>query len=122
MSERASTSILRTRKQTLQYLLAGTISSVFIGAAILYPEFAGINGLLGYLFLVVLVGYLFVLASDHVRQSQYHPLIQAVFFLSWGGYNVSRGRVGLLTIILLVGGGSALLWGGYQLAQKETPT
>lgn len=122
MSERASTSILQTRKQTLQYLLAGTISSVFIGAAILYPEFAGINGPLGYLFLAVLVGYLFVLASDHVRQSQYHPLIQAIFFLSWGGYNVSRGRMGLLTIILIVGGGIALLWGGYQLAQKETPT
>jgi hypothetical protein len=122
MSDRTSTSILRTRKQTLQYLLAGTISSVFIGAAILYPEFAGIDGLLGYLFLVVLVGYLFVLASDHVRQSQYHPLIQAVFFLSWGGYNVSRGRIGLLTIILIVGGGIALLWGGYQLAQTETST
>ena len=112
----------RARKQALKYLLGGIVSSAFIGAAILYPEFAGIDGLLGYLFLVVLVGYLFVLASDHVRQSQYHPLIQAIFFLSWGGYNVSRGRIGLLTIILIVGGGIALLWGGYQLAQKETPT
>jgi len=113
---------LRTRKQTLQYLLAGILSSVLIGAVLLYPEFAGIDGLLGYLFLVVLVGYLFVLASDQVRQSQYYPLTQAVFFLSWGGYNVSRGQVGLLTIILLVGGGSALLWGGHQLAYKKTPT
>jgi hypothetical protein len=102
----------RTRKQALQYLLAGTLSIVLIGTVMLYPELAGIDGPLGYPFVIVLVGYLFVLASDHVRQSQYYPLIQAVFFLSWGGYNVSRGRVGLLTIILLVGGGSALLWGG----------
>jgi hypothetical protein len=121
MNDSTSTSILRTRKQALQYLLAGTLSSVLIGTVMLYPELAGIDGLLGYPFLIVLVGYLFVLANDHVRQSQYYPLIQAVFFLSWGGYNVSRGRVGLLTIILLVGGGSTLLCGGYHLTQREMP-
>ena len=118
MSDRTSTSILRTRKQTLQYLLAGTISSVFIGAAILYPEFAGIEGITGYLFAAALVGYVFVLASDRLRQSPYYPFIQAIFFLAWGGYNVSRARFGLLTIILLIGGTAALLWEGYQLSQE----
>jgi len=115
-------STLRARKQALQYLLAGVISSAFVEVVILYPEFAGIEGLPGYLFLIVLVGYVFVLASDHVRQSQYYSLLQAVFFLSWGGYNVSRGRFGLLTMILVVGGAIALLWGGYQFTRKDTPT
>jgi len=122
MTGRTSINTLQARKQALQYLLAGVVLSAFIGMVILYPEFAGIEGLLGYLFLIVLVGYVFVLASDQVRQSQYYSLLQAVFFLSWGGYNVSRGRFGLLTIILVVGGGIALLWGGYQLSRKDTPT
>ena len=120
MSDSTSPSGLRPDKQTLQYLLAGAVSCVFIGAVILYPEFAGVESPYGYLFVAVLVSYLFVLASDQVRQSQYYPFFQAIFFLSWGGYNVSRGRVGLLTVILLVGGEIAFFWGGYQLAQKNT--
>jgi len=122
MSDSTTSSVLRARKQELQYLLAGAISLAFVGMTILYPEFAGIEGITGYLFAAALVGYVFVLASDRLRQSPYYPFIQAIFFLAWGGYNVSRARFGLLTIILVVGGGIALLWGGYQLAQTETPT
>jgi len=104
--------------EELQYLLAGAISLAFVGMTILYPEFAGIEGITGYLFVVVLVGYVFVLASDRLRQSPYYPFIQAIFLLAWGGYNVSRARFGLLTIILLIGGTAALLWEGYQLSQE----
>jgi hypothetical protein len=64
----------------------------------------------------------FGLASDRLRQSKYYPLFQAIFFLSWGGYNVSQGRFGLLTTILLVGGTAALLWEGYQLSQDGAST
>jgi hypothetical protein len=97
MSDSTTSSVLRARKQELQYLLAGAISLTFVGATVLYPEFAGIEGTTGYLFLAVLVGYVFGLASDRLRQSKYYPLFQAIFFLSWGGYNVSQGRFGLLT-------------------------
>ena len=119
MSDSTTSSVLRARKQELQYLLAGALSLAFVGMTILYPEFAGIDGITGSLFVVVLVGYVFVLASDRLRQSQYYPLSQAIFFLSWGGYNVSQGRFGLLTMILVVGGTAALLWEGYQLSQDE---
>ena len=117
MSDSTTSSVLGGRKQELQYLLAGAISLAFVGTTILYPEFAGVEGITGYLFLVILVGYVFVLASDHLRQSRYHPLFQAIFFLTWGGYNLSQGRFGLLTTILLVGGTAALLWEGYQLSR-----
>jgi hypothetical protein len=122
MSDSTTSSVLRARKQELQYLLAGAISLTFVGATILYPEIAGIDGVTGYLFVAVLVGYMFVLASDRLRQSKYYPLFQAIFFLSWGGYNVSQGRFGLLTTILLVGGTAALLWEGYQLSQDGAST
>ena len=114
--------MLRARKQELQYLLAGAISLAFVGTAILYPEFAGAEGITGDLFVIVLVGYVFVLASDRLRQSQYYPLFQAVFFLSWGGYNLSQDRFGLLTMVLLVGGTAALLWEGYQLSREGAST
>ena len=117
MSDSTTRSVLRARKQELQYLLAGAISLAFVGTTILYPEFAGIEGITGYLFVVILVGYVFVLASDRLRQSQYYPSVQAIFFLTWGGYNLSQGRFGLLTMILLIGGTAALLWTGYQLSQ-----
>jgi len=117
MSDSTMSSVLGVRKQELQYLLAGAISLAFVGTTILYPEFAGVEGITGYLFAVILVGYVFVLASDRLRQSQYYPLVQAIFFLSWGGYNVSQDRFGLLTSILLVGGTAALLWEGYQLSR-----
>jgi hypothetical protein len=117
MSDSTTSSVLRARKQELQYLLAGAISLAFVGTTILYPEIAGIDGVTGYLFVAVLVGYVFVLASDRLRQSQYYPLIQAIFFLAWGGNNVLQGRFGLLTMILLIGGTAALLWEGYQLSQ-----
>jgi hypothetical protein len=117
MSDSTTSSVLRARKQELQYLLAGAISLAFVGTTILYPEIAGIDGVTGYLFVAVLVGYVFVLASDRLRQSQYYPLIQAIFFLAWGGNNVLQGRFGLLTTILLIGGTAALLWEGYQLSQ-----
>jgi len=119
MSDSTTSSVLRARKQELQYLLAGAISLTFVGATVLYPEFAGLEGITGYLFVAVLVGYVFGLASDRLRQSKYYPLFQAIFFLSWGGYNVSQGRFGLLTMILVVGGTAALLWEGYQLSQDE---
>jgi hypothetical protein len=122
MSDSTTSSVLRARKQELQYLLAGAISLTFVGATVLYPEFAGIEGTTGYLFVAVLVGYVFGLASDRLRQSKYYPLFQAIFFLSWGGYNVSQGRFGLLTTILLVGGTAALLWEGYQLSQDGAST
>ena len=118
MSDSTTSSVLRARKQELQYLLAGAISLAFVGTTILYPEFAGIEGVTGYLFAAALVGYVFVLASDRLRQSQYYPFFQAIFFLAWGGYNVSRARFGLLTMILLIGGTAALLWEGYQLSQE----
>ena len=114
MSDITAGSVLRGRTQELQYLLAGAISLVFVASAILYPALAGIEGPTGIVFLVVLIGYVFVLASDRLRQSQYHPLFQAVFFLSWGGYNLSRGRFGLLTMILLVGGTAVLFREGYR--------
>ena len=122
MSDSTTSSVLRARKQELQYLLAGAISLAFVGMTILYPEFAGIEGITGYLFVVVLVGYVFVLASDRLRQSQYYPFIQAIFFLTWGGYNVSQGRFGLLTMILLLGGTAALLWEGYRLSRDGATT
>ena len=118
MSDSTTSSVLGARKQELQYLLAGAISLTFVGTTLLYPEFAGIEGVTGYLFVVVLVGYVFVLASDRLLQSQYYPFFQAIFFLAWGGYNVSQGRFGLLTMILLIGGTAALLWEGYQLSQE----
>ena len=122
MSDSTTSSVLRARKQELQYLLAGAISLLFVGTAVLYLELAGIDGITGYLFVVILVGYVFVLASDRLRQSQYYSLFQAVFFLSWGGYNVSQGRFGLLTMILLLGGTAALLWEGYRLSRDGATT
>ena len=122
MSDSSTSSVLRARKQELQYLLAGAISLTFVGVTVLYPESAGIEGTTGYLFVAVLVGYVFVLASDRLRQSQYYPLFQAIFFLSWGGYNLSQGRFGMLTMVLLVGGTAALLWEGYQLSREGAST
>ena len=90
MSDSTTSSVLRARKQELQYLLAGAISLAFVGTAVLYPEIAGIEGITGSLFVAVLVGYVFVLASDRLRQSRYYPLLQATFFLSWGGATTSR--------------------------------
>lgn len=115
MSESASIDGLGSRKQYLQYVLAGGVSLLFVVAAIRYPELSGIERSTDYLFLVAIVGYLFVLASDRLRQSRYYPLSQASFFLVWGGYNVSHGRLGLLTMLLLGGGSAVIIWETYRI-------
>ena len=46
---------------------SAAISHTFLGATVLYPEFAGIEGITGYPFVVVLVGYVFGLASDRLQ-------------------------------------------------------
>ena len=63
MNDSIMSSVLRARKQELQYLLAGAISLAFVGATMLYPEFAGIEGTTGYLW----IGYLLTYAIHGAR-------------------------------------------------------
>jgi hypothetical protein len=93
MSDSTTSSVLRARKQELQYLLAGAISLAFVGMTILHPEFAGIEGITGYFFVVVLVGYVFVLASDRLRQSQYYPFFQAIYLPRMGWLQRLAGSI-----------------------------
>lgn len=55
------------RRRHLQYVVAGLFSVGLIGMTNRYQAYSGIDGTVGYAFVVVIVGYFFALASDRVR-------------------------------------------------------